>query len=90
MFDLLVGQSFENSDHAEIQTDLYELEICHTSMRVVPAQIWNGIIYPKEKLNIDDKDALIRIEDTSEMRLGAREDTIQWWWMRPRVDYLKL
>ena len=46
-------------------------------MKVIHAEIRNGIIYPKEKLNIDDRDVLIRIEDPREIKLEAREDIIE-------------
>lgn len=46
-------------------------------MKVVHAEIRNGIIYPKEKLDIDDRDVLIRIEDAHEIKLEAREDIIE-------------
>ena len=46
-------------------------------MKVVHAEIRNGIIYPKEKLDIDDRDVLIRIEDVHEIKLEAREDIIE-------------
>ena len=46
-------------------------------MKVVHAKIRNGIIYPKEKLDIDDKDVLIRIEDAHEIKLEARQDIIE-------------
>ena len=46
-------------------------------MKVVHAEIRNGIIYHKEKLDIDDKDVLIRIEDTYEIKLEAREDIME-------------
>jgi len=45
-------------------------------MKVVHAEIRNGIIYPKEKLDIDDMDVLIRIENVHETKLEAREDII--------------
>ncbi|MBU7026810.1 MAG: hypothetical protein HXS48_07695 [Theionarchaea archaeon] len=44
-------------------------------MKIVHAEIRNGIIYPKEKLDIDDKDILTRIVD--EIKLEAREDIIE-------------
>jgi uncharacterized protein Smg (DUF494 family) len=46
-------------------------------MKVVHAEVRNGIIYPKEKLDIDDRDVLIRIEDIHEIKLEAREDIIE-------------
>ncbi len=46
-------------------------------MKIVHAEIRNGIIYPKEKLDIDDRDVLIRIEDAREIKLEAREDIIE-------------
>lgn len=46
-------------------------------MKVIHAEIRNGIIYPKEKLNIDDRDVLIRIEDPHEIKFEAREDIIE-------------
>ncbi len=46
-------------------------------MKVVHAEIRNGIIYPKEKLDIDDRDVLIRIEDVREIKLEARGDIIE-------------
>ncbi len=59
------------------QTNLYKPEIYHVSMKVIHAEIKNGIIYPKEKLDIDDRDVLIRIEDLHEIKLEAREDIIE-------------
>ena len=48
----------------------------HVSMKVIHAKIRNGIIYPKEKLDIDGRDVLIRIGDLHEIKLEAREDII--------------
>jgi len=57
------------------QANLYKPEIYHVFMKIVHAEIRNGIIYPKEKLDIDDKDILTRIVD--EIKLEAREDIIE-------------
>lgn len=46
-------------------------------MKAIRAKIRDGIIYPKEKLDIDDKDVLITIEDVHEIKLEAREDIIE-------------
>ena len=46
-------------------------------MKIIYAIIKNGIIHPKEKLDINNRDILIRIEDTQEIKLEAREDTIK-------------
>ena len=58
-------------------TNIYKPEFYHIFMKVVHAEIRNGIIYPKEKLDIDDKEVLIRIEDAHEIKLEAREDIIE-------------
>ena len=47
--------------------NIYKPEICHVSMKIIHAEIGNGIISPREKLDIDDKDVLIRIEDAYEI-----------------------
>jgi predicted DNA-binding antitoxin AbrB/MazE fold protein len=59
------------------QIDIYKREIHHVFMKVVHAEMRNGVIYPKEKLDIDDKDVLIRIEAVHEIRREAREDIIE-------------
>ena len=57
--------------------NLYKSEIYYVSMKVIHARIRNGIIYPKEKLDVEDKDVLIKIEDAREIKLEAREDIIE-------------
>jgi hypothetical protein len=77
MYDFPHQKVCQSQDFCRIKQIYINLKIYHVSMKVVHAEIRNGIIYPKEKLDIDDKDVLIRIEDAHEIKLEAREDIIE-------------
>jgi uncharacterized protein Smg (DUF494 family) len=82
--DYITNVAIPHTRKFDYLRDIYRIKqiyinpkIYHVFMKIIHAEIRNGIIYPKENLDIDDKDVLIRIEDVHEIKLEAREDIIE-------------